>query len=419
MVLRGFLCFRQQENIQNMKMKILFLLIAISITSNLFSQTSLKAGDKAPTITITDYISNTPKDKSLENKYILLEFWATWCAPCLGAVPHMNELRDKYKNRKDLLFISMTYESPEKVLKTLKRIEFTTIVVSDQTEKSHTDFGTKLNGIMTLPRTVLIDNKGFVKWIGEPDQMSDSLFDSFLKGEEITTIRDSVPKNIENKTKSDLNDENATDIAIKLVTDKQTQYSFSLLESTDNLSTSSRKNPSKGQYSVINCSFKKILSELLNVTEMQLIIPEMINDKKYSLLYRNVNFVDEKNCIEDIKTNLLKSLGLLERIESRTVEVYLLKVIDKNKLQLSTENNSQSHWGENDTQLIFANISIETFIKVVGKLQKINIIDEVNLIGKYDFILRKDSKEFLIKDLESYGLTLEKANKAIDYYIYQ
>ena len=402
-----------------MKNKILVLLIAFSITSNLFSQTSLKVGDKAPAITITAYISNIPKDKTLENKYILLEFWATWCAPCLGAVPHLNELRYKYKNRKDLSFISLTYESPEKVLKTLKRIEFTTIVVSDQTEKSHTDFGAKQNGIMTLPRTVLIDNKGVVKWIGEPDQMSDSLFDSFLQGDEITTIRDSVPKNIENKTKADLKDEYTLDIAMKLLRDKQTQYSFSLLESIDNHGSSSRKNPSKGQYSVINCSFKKILSELLNVTEMQLVIPELINDKKYSLFYKNVNIVDEKNCIEDIKTNLLKSLDLREKIESRTVEVYLLKVIDKNKLQLSTEKDSQSHWGENDTHLIFANIPIETLIKVVGKLQKMNIIDEANLMGNYDFILRKDSEEFLIKDLESYGLTLEKANKTIDYYIYE
>ena len=402
-----------------MKNKILFLFIAFSITSNLFSQTSLKAGDKAPVITITDYISNIPKDKTLKNKYILLEFWATWCAPCLGAVPHLNELQAKYKNRKDLSFISMTYESPEKVLKTLQRIEFKTIVISDQTEKSHTDFGAKQNGIMTLPRTVLIDNKGIVKWIGKPDQMSDSLFDSFLKGDEITTIRDSVPRNIENKTKSDLKDENTTDIAMKLLRDKQTQYSFSLLESIENHGSSSRKFPSKGQYVVINCSFKKILSELINVTEMQLVIPELINDKKYSLFYKNVNIVDEKNCIEDIKSNLLKSLGLREKIENRAVEVYFLKVIDKNKLQLSTEKDNQSHWGENDTHLVFSNIPMETLIKEVGNLQKMNIIDETNLIDNYDFILRKGSKEYLIKDLESYGLTLEKANKSIDYFIYE
>jgi uncharacterized protein (TIGR03435 family) len=402
-----------------MKNKILVLFITFFTTSNLFSQTSLKAGDKAPTITITDYISNIAKDKTLNNKYILLEFWATWCAPCLGAVPHLNELQAKYKNRKDISIISMTYESPEIVLKTLKRIDFKTIVVSDQTEKSQTDFGVKQNGSMTLPRTVLIDNKGVVKWIGVPDQMTDSLFDSFLKGDDITTITDSVPKNIENKTKADLKDENSIDIAMKLLRDKQTQYSFSLLESIDNHGSSSRKNPLKGQYSAINCSFKKILSELLNVTEMQLEIPELINNKKYSLFYKNVNIVDEKKCIEDIKTNLLKSLDLREKIESRMVEVYFLKVIDKNKLQILTEKDYQSHWGENDTHLVFSNIPVGTLIKEVSNLQKMHIIDETNLIENYYFLLRKDSKENLKKDLESYGLTLEKVDKSVDYYIYE
>ena len=96
-----------------------------------------------------------------------------------------------------------------------------------------------------------------------------------------------------------------------------------------------------------------------------------------------------------------------------------MKVIDKNKLQLSTEIDNQSHWGENDTHLVFSNIPIETLIKVVGTFQNMTIIDETNLIDNYDFILRKASNEYLIKDLESYGLTLGKANKTIDYYIYE
>ena len=116
-----------------MKAKILILFITCFISGNVHSQSVIKAGDKAPAIAITDYISNTPKDTTLKNKYILLEFWATWCAPCLGAVPHLNMLHEKYKDRNYILFISMTYEAPEKVLKTLKLIDFKTIVVSDRT----------------------------------------------------------------------------------------------------------------------------------------------------------------------------------------------------------------------------------------------------------------------------------------------
>jgi len=411
---------QQTNNIRNMKNIILILFITCSITTNdLFCQAVLKTGDKAPDINITDYISNIPKDKTIVNKYVLLEFWTTWCAPCLGAVLHLNQLQYKYKDKKDLLFISMTYESPEKVLKTLERIKFMTLVVSDQTQKSHIDFGAIQDGVMTLPRTVLIDNKGIVKWIGRPDQMTDSLFESFLEGAEITITQTLEPRRIENIAMPDLKDENTTDIAMQLIRDKQIQYSFSLLKSVDTRGCSISRRLSKGYFIVINYSFKTIISELLKVPEMQIVISERINDQKYSLFYTNVNITDENTCIEDIKTNLLKSLNLREKTESRLAEVYLLKVMDKNKLQLSKEKNLESHWGENDTHLIFSNIRFEQVIKEVSNLQRMNIIDETNLIDNYDFILRKDSKEDIIKDLETYGLTLEKVNRSIEYYIFE
>jgi len=106
-------------------MKKIFLIITlILLTKNTYGQTILKVGDKAPKINLTDIILNAPKDKNIQNKFIVLEFWATWCAPCLSAVPHLNKLQDKYKSKKNLLFISLTDEKPEKIKRTLQRIEF-------------------------------------------------------------------------------------------------------------------------------------------------------------------------------------------------------------------------------------------------------------------------------------------------------
>lgn len=62
---------------------------------------------------ITDWIKNIPEDKNLNNKYIVLEFWATWCEPSIAAVPHLNQLQDEFKQN-DLYFNSITDESIEK-----------------------------------------------------------------------------------------------------------------------------------------------------------------------------------------------------------------------------------------------------------------------------------------------------------------
>ena len=131
---------------------------------------SCQNNEKKHIINITDFIHNIPNDKSFEDKFIVIEFWATWCGPCLDAVPHLNELQEKFKLNNDLVFISMTDEKPEKIKATLDRIDFKTIVVSDQSKKTHKDLEVENDGVMMITLTDLIDNNGNVKWKGHPEE---------------------------------------------------------------------------------------------------------------------------------------------------------------------------------------------------------------------------------------------------------
>lgn len=179
-----------------MKKLLLFIFVLTSLQS--FSQNKLKVGEAAPKLHITDYILNVPEDKSFENKYILLEFWATWCGTCLEEVPNLNKTQERFKDRKDLIFVSITDESPAKTNKTLEKVKFKSIVVSDQTKQALNDFVVENErGDYFLPKTVLIDNKGIVRWIGKPFTINDVVINKFLEGKEIlesdNTISDRPP----------------------------------------------------------------------------------------------------------------------------------------------------------------------------------------------------------------------------------
>ncbi len=78
--------------------------MAISTEAGNFEFTSLESGSSMSL-------------ESLEGKVVLLNFWATWCAPCLREIPELNELADNYPD--DLVVLSISDEDPE----TLSRFE--------------------------------------------------------------------------------------------------------------------------------------------------------------------------------------------------------------------------------------------------------------------------------------------------------
>ncbi|RYE38557.1 MAG: TlpA family protein disulfide reductase [Sphingobacteriales bacterium] len=137
---------------------------------------------KLDTIEISHYLLNEPAEKNYQSRFKVLEFWATWCRPCLKAVPHLNRLQAKFADS-NLVFLSFTYETPQKVAKTLQNVKFETVVVSDTARRIHRRLRIDMNGTMPLPRTVLIDNENNIVWYGDPDKLTEKLLHRFLRKE--------------------------------------------------------------------------------------------------------------------------------------------------------------------------------------------------------------------------------------------
>ena len=83
---------------------------------------ALKPGDRAPALEF-EFVVQGPSEvnwKTLTGKVVVLDFWGTWCPPCVADIPHLNEMVSRYKG-KAVQFIAVGHENPRKVAWFLKK----------------------------------------------------------------------------------------------------------------------------------------------------------------------------------------------------------------------------------------------------------------------------------------------------------
>lgn len=66
---------------------------------------------KAVNFTVEDHQGNKVQLTDFKGKVVFLDFWATWCAPCLEQIPFLEKIQEKYKNNQNVVFLSVSVDA--------------------------------------------------------------------------------------------------------------------------------------------------------------------------------------------------------------------------------------------------------------------------------------------------------------------
>jgi len=135
-----------------------------------FKEPRFEVGDKAPKLSVAEWVKGEPVDihEGLGKHVYVVEFWATWCAPCMYTIPHLTQVQKEFKNR-GLICVSITREDPAKVKPFVKKMgdkmDYTIgIDKNDETSRAYMEAANQ-NGI---PHAFVINTQGRLIWQGHP-----------------------------------------------------------------------------------------------------------------------------------------------------------------------------------------------------------------------------------------------------------
>ncbi len=131
----------------------------------------------APEFVVEEWLTKQP---DREGKMVLIDFWATWCGPCLEAIPKLNQFHRKHKDRLVVVGVS---DEPADTVREHRGAKMHYFVAVDPKRRMANALE-----IRNIPHVILVDPWGIVRWEGFPlqdgheltEEVLDDLLDTYV-----------------------------------------------------------------------------------------------------------------------------------------------------------------------------------------------------------------------------------------------
>lgn len=389
----------------------------ISLSFSLYVSAQVKIGNAIPDIKLNSMLNAHEKTATLadlKGKVIWLEFWATWCGPCVEAMPHLQELQKQFGNK--LQVIAISTEKEKRIGQFIANKPSNLWFAVDTT-----DALSELFPHHTIPHAILIDAEGKVVAITEPEN---------IKANIISDVIARKPINLSVKE----DNMNPDPIKTYFNADAGIQNRFLMQPEIKGLGGSSHSysndiNFKNRRLTIVNLPLESVYriayKDLPYGRTIDLTPKENVKQNKINYC---IDIIVPRGQEEELFSTLRKELAarfeLKAFIEKRTKEVYVLKIADTakvNLLKLTTDKEetfAASHGAFSGQDIKLSKIA--DYLESFG-LVSMPVVDGTGSNIKYDisFDYQPEKKGSLMEAINNLGLKLEKGQRDIDMLVFR
>ncbi len=169
---------------ESMRKNLPLLCLLLAVSAVAFSEAAepseppfytLKIGDRLPQVDFVLADGSRIQRDDLLGRFVVIDFWATWCAPCIAAFPKLNKLDRRFADR-PVDFYSVTYETPAKIRSVLEHQPLITAIGFDN------DLAT-FKAFQAWGIPAIFDPEGIVVSALHPNHLTETVLETALAGD--------------------------------------------------------------------------------------------------------------------------------------------------------------------------------------------------------------------------------------------
>ncbi|MCX5789765.1 MAG: TIGR03435 family protein [Elusimicrobia bacterium] len=326
----------------------------------------------------------------LRGQAVVLEFWSTWCEPCVEEMPRLAALAAKFEGR-PMRFISVSDEPRSTVAEFLKTHSIPGWVAYDGGEAFR---AFKVRG---RPQTVLLDAQGRVAARTYPTQVTEAVLENLLAGRGTGLVQE------ENEPQGAAAEKGEAILSVRI----------SLAEPAAKRRVM-RSGP--GMFETRNLPLSSVLPQIYETSSQRLVPPPDLSAASYDIAASVPRGADVHALLRQA---VEATFGLKSRKERRMADVYVLRSASGRPGPglRSSESKTAGGYSTEEGDFSVEGQSMPEAAVLLGEAIDKNVVDETGLRGRYSFELKweKGKMESLRKALrENLGFELAAGRRAIE-----